>query len=205
LDDPTNYPALLEELEKGLLAHRPPVTVAAAGGKIQVTVIPYLRGLDGASSLYRASYGEVSEGSTPKNLQDQNSGSHRSNLIEAAEGTTQFDYIRRLTRESFTHNVPFWPQIERPGAVVVFGTDIYDKLVLLEFLRQQLRNCLYLTTDLDALYWHPHYLRFTRGLIVASAFPLEMSATLCGPTEGSNAIARRSSSGTAISQQPTSS
>jgi hypothetical protein len=188
LDDPTNYPALLEELEKGLLAHRPPVTVAAAGGKIQVTVIPYLRGLDGASSLYRASYGEVSEGSTPKNLQDQNSGSHRSNLIEAAEGTTQFDYIRRLTRESFTHNVPFWPQIERPDAVVVFGTDIYDKLVLLEFLRQQLRNCLYLTTDLDALYWHPHYLRFTRGLIVASAFPLEMSATLCGPTEGSNAI-----------------
>jgi hypothetical protein len=188
LDDRIYYPALLEDLEKGLLAHHPPVSVAAAGGKIQVTVIPYLRGLDGASSLYRANYGGTSENSAPKNSQDQSSGSYRSNLVEAAEGTTQFDYIRRLTNESFTHAVPFWPQIERPDAVVIFGTDIYDKLVLLEFLRQQLRNCLYLTTDLDALYWHPHYLRFTRGLIVASAFPLQMSAALCGSIRGSNAI-----------------
>src|SRR5262249_30821327 len=91
-------------------------------------------------------------------------------VVEAAEGTTQFDYIRRLTSESFTHNVPFWPQPDRPDAVVIFGTDIYDNLVLLEFLRQQLRNCLYLTTDLDALYWHPHYLKFNRDLIVLFSY-----------------------------------
>ena len=188
LEDPAFYPALLEALEKGLLVHHPPVGAPTAGTKIQVTVIPYLRGLDGASSLYRTNYGQTSEIRASKNQQDQNSESHPATLVEAAEGTTQFDYIRRLTSDSFTHNVPFWPQADRPDAVVIFGTDIYDKLVLLEFLRQQLRNCLYLTTDLDALYWHPHYLRFTRDLIVASAFPLRMSAGLCGSRQGSNTI-----------------
>jgi hypothetical protein len=187
-DDPFYYPALLQDLEKGLAAHRPPVSLTAAGGKMQITVIPYLRGLDGESSLYQKSYQETQEKNTSSGSQDRQSESHRTNLIESAEGTTQFDYIRRLTGESFTHNVPFWPQIERPDAIVIFGTDIYDKLVLLEFLRQQLRNCLYLTTDLDALYWHPHYLKFTRGLVVASPFPLQMSAPLCGSTRGANAI-----------------
>jgi hypothetical protein len=187
-DDPVYYPALLQDLEKGLAAHRPPVSLTATGGKMQITVIPYLRGLDGESSLYRTSYRGTQEKNALPGSQDRQSESHQPNLIEAAEGTTQFDYIRRLTGESFTHDVPFWPQIERPDAIVIFGTDIYDKLVLLEFLRQQLRNCLYLTTDLDALYWHPHYLKFTRGLVVASAFPLQMSATLCGSTQGANAI-----------------
>ena len=92
-EDPVSYPALLEELEKGLLAHRPPVAVAAAGGKIQITVIPYLRGLDGESSLYRAKYGATRRKAFSNNSQDQNSDVHRSNLVEAAEGITQFDYI----------------------------------------------------------------------------------------------------------------
>jgi hypothetical protein len=185
-DDPSFYPALVKDLGKGLLAHRPPMAVTA--GRIQVTVIPYLRGLDGASSLYRDNYGKTSETGAAKSKMDEGSRTPSNNVVEAAEGTTQFDYIRRLTGASFTHPVPLWPQANRPDAVVIFGTDIYDKLVLLEFLRQQLRNCLYMTTDLDALYWHPHYLRFTRDLIVASAFPLQMSTAFCGARHASNAI-----------------
>jgi hypothetical protein len=185
-DDPSFYPSLIKDLEKGLHARHPPEAVAP--GRIQVTVIPYLRGLDGASSLYRANYGKTSETSASKDKQDEGSKTSSNNVIEAAEGTTQFDYIRRLTGASFSHHVPFWPQAGRPDAVVIFGTDIYDKLVLLEFLRQQLRNCQYLTTDLDALYWHPHYLQFTRDLIVASAFPLQMSTALCGSRPTSDAI-----------------
>jgi hypothetical protein len=181
LDDPNFYPAMLEQLEKGLLAHHPAVAVAAGGQKVQVTVIPYLRGLDGASSLYRENYVQPSEASASKDKQDQGSKATSTNAVEVAEGTTQFDYIRRLTSDSFAHQAPFWPQANRPDAVVIFGTDIYDKLVLLEFLRQQLRNCLYLTTDLDALYWHPHYLRFTRDLIVAWPEMDPEIFTLCGP------------------------
>jgi hypothetical protein len=62
VDDRFYYPALMEDLEKGLLARHPPVSVAAAGGRIQVTVIPYLRGLDGAFSLYGVNYGGTSAG-----------------------------------------------------------------------------------------------------------------------------------------------
>ena len=151
LEDPAFYPALLEALEKGLLVHHPPVGAPTAGTKIQVTVIPYLRGLDGASSLYRTNYGQTSEIGASKNQQDQNSESHPATLVEAAEGTTQFDYIRRLTNDSFTHNVPFWPQADRPDAVVIFGTDIYDKLVLLEFLLPSKCNRLPSTSSATSL------------------------------------------------------
>jgi hypothetical protein len=188
VSDPAFYPVVLNELEKSLLGHRPPLTVASGGRKVQVTVIPYLRGLDGASSLYRAYDGATSGSNAPNDRPEQGSKTRPAAIVEAAEGNTQFDYIRRLTRDSFDRNVPFWPQANRPDAIVIFGTDIYDKLVLLEFLRQQLRNCLYLTTDLDALYWHPHYLQFTRDLIVASAFPLKMSAGICCSEGTSNAI-----------------
>jgi hypothetical protein len=141
---------------------------------IRITLIPYLRGLDGASTLYRKNYvalRAVKEGDKEK--PDHNQNSHDS--IEPAEGTTQFDYIRRLVNSMYLQKAPFWPQVERPDAIVIFGTDVYDKLALLKFLRQALKNCAYFTTDLDALYWHSHYIQYTKDLIVASSFPLRMS------------------------------
>ena len=142
---------------------------------IRITLIPYLRGLDGASTLYRKNYvalRAVKEGG--KENQDRNQNGHDS--IEPAEGTTQFDYIRRLINSMYLQKVPFWPEVERPDAIVIFGTDVYDKLALLKFLRQALKNCIYYTTDLDALYWHSHYIQYTKDLIVASSFPLRMSS-----------------------------
>ena len=82
--------------------------------------------------------------------------------------------LRRLVNSMYLQKVPFWPEVERPDAIVIFGTDVYDKLALLKFLRQTLKNCAYYTTDLDALYWHSHYLQYTKDLIVASSFPLRM-------------------------------
>jgi uncharacterized membrane protein len=75
-------------------------------------------------------------------------------------------------------HVPFIPQLKKPDAIVIFGTDVYDKLILLKFLKQALGNCAYFTTDLDALYWHPHYIQYTKDLIVASQFPLTMSPAI---------------------------
>ena len=70
--------------------------------------------------------------------------------------------------------ISFLPQMQRPDAIVILGTDVYDKLILLKFLRQALQNCSYYTTDLDALYWHPHYLQFTKDLVVASQLPMTL-------------------------------
>ncbi len=139
---------------------------------IRITLIPYLRGLDGASTLYRKNYVALR---AVKEGDKENPDRTGHDSIEPAEGTTQFDYIRRLVNSMYLQKVPFWPQVERPDAIVIFGTDVYDKLALLKFLRQTLKNCAYYTTDLDALYWHSHYLQYTKDLIVASSFPLRMS------------------------------
>jgi hypothetical protein len=130
---------------------------------LRVSVIPYLRGLDGTSTLYRKSYVDAAGNKTTEN-----------GAIEIAEGTTQFDYMRRLINAMLGSHVPFFPQMQRPDAIVILGTDVYDKLILLKFLRQALQNCAYYTTDLDALYWHPHYLQFTKDLVVASQLPMTL-------------------------------
>ena len=145
------------------------------GPPIKVRILPYLRGLDGASTLYRRAYAHsVSDDSGPTKSAD---ALHQkaNTAVEAAEGTTQFDYIRRLIESDYKERAPFVQRRSRPDAIIVFGTDVYDKLALLEFLRQELRNPLYRTTDLDALYWHPQYLKFTKNLVVASPFPLRMN------------------------------
>jgi hypothetical protein len=148
-----------------------------ASATIEVRVLPYLRGLDGASTLYRKAYAQSVLGDSGKSSMKAGDGSAQPARlgIEAAEGTTQFDYIRRLIETDYKQHAPFFQRSARPDAVIIFGTDVYDKLALLEFLRQELRNPLYLTTDLDALYWHPHYLKFTKNLVVASPFPLRMN------------------------------
>jgi hypothetical protein len=143
---------------------------------ISITVVPYLRGLDGASTPYADRYVR-----SEAKGEDTQASKQADREIESAEGATQFDYIRRLTSTLLTEQVPFLPHLKQPDAIVIFGSDVYDKLVLLKFLKQVLKNCTYLTTDLDALYWHPHYLQFTRDLVVASAFPLTMKPSLCGP------------------------
>jgi hypothetical protein len=147
------------------------------GPPIRVQILPYLRGLDGASTLYRKAYAESASSESGKGSAQTGGGSTQTakTSVETAEGTTQFDYIRRLIETDYKQHAPFRQRRGRPDAVIIFGTDIYDKLALLEFLRQELRNPLYLTTDLDALYWHPHYLKFTKDLVVASPFELEMS------------------------------
>jgi hypothetical protein len=157
--------------------------IPCSNRSIKVTVVPYLRGLDGASTLYRQNYVALrAVKAADKENSDHNQNSR--NTIEPAEGTTQFDYIRRLVNSMYLQKVPFWPQVERPDAIVIFGTDVYDKLALLKFLRQALKNCAYFTTDLDALYWHSHYIEYTKDLIVASSFPLRMSPNTSGNTTG---------------------
>jgi hypothetical protein len=147
------------------------------GPSVEVRILPYLRGLDGASTLYRKAYTQSVLSDSGKSSTKAGDGlaQQAKNPVEAAEGTSQFDYIRRLIESDYKQHAPFFQRSARPDAVILFGTDVYDKLALLEFLRQELRNPLYLTTDLDALYWHPHYLKFTKDLVVASPFPLRMN------------------------------
>ena len=59
-------------------------------------------------------------------------------------------------------------------AIGILGSDVYDKLLLLQSLRGQFPGVLFFTTDLDARLLHPDEQGWTRGLIVASNYGLQL-------------------------------
>src|SRR5262249_26978822 len=56
--------------------------------------------------------------------------------------------------------------------------DVYDKLLVLQALRQEFPKATFFTTDLDARMLHPSEVTWTRNLIVASSFGLELRRPL---------------------------
>ncbi|MGH0035652.1 MAG: hypothetical protein ACQGVK_11560 [Myxococcota bacterium] len=100
-------------------------------------------------------------------------------LVRRPFGTGQIDYLRRLARAIVRAD-----EKARLGkgrgirAVAVLGSDVFDKLLVLRALRDQLPGAVWITTDLDANLLHPDEFRFARNLIVASSFDLAPSSTL---------------------------
>lgn len=96
-------------------------------------------------------------------------------LSEPAEGDGQFDYLRRLSiKIQYLQNA-----LQREGkeiqAVGVFGTDVYDKLLILKALRPSFPGAVFFTTDLDARLLHANESRFARNLVVLSGFGFQLS------------------------------
>ncbi len=75
------------------------------------------------------------------------------------EGPGQLDYLQRLEVDLAD---------ERFDAVGIFGTDVYDALMILQALRPRFPGVLFFTIDLDARFLHPAHIAYTRNLIVAS-------------------------------------
>lgn len=92
-------------------------------------------------------------------------------------GSSQLDYLHRLAEEiKKPHNeIDLINRVKGIKAVGIFGSDIYDKLLILEALRAEMPNILVFTTDLDAQMFHPQHWRWTRNLIVASPFNLQLN------------------------------
>jgi hypothetical protein len=65
-------------------------------------------------------------------------------------------------------------------AIGILGSDVHDKLMILEALSQYFPHKLFFTTDLDAAYNHPAKRRQTHNLLVASAFDLKLRPELQG-------------------------
>ena len=91
--------------------------------------------------------------------------SHR----ERAAGDAQLDYIRRLAD---LINQADSDGSSRFAAIGVLGTDVYDKQLILQALRERLPSSTFFTTDLDARLTDPGVNRWTRNLIVGSAYGL---------------------------------
>ena len=145
-----------------------------------VDTFGYLRGVDGElppevlSGRYAAGIDE--DGATPSLSAN---GTIRVRATpEHAAGVARLDYVRRLADLISQHDaVPgdsapdaFVARPVRPVAIGVLGSDVYDKLLVLQALREQIPSAVFFTTDLDARLTERSNYAFTRNLIVASTY-----------------------------------
>ena len=125
-------------------------------------VYSYLQALDGRSEEPRAP--ATSDSSKPPDI--ATSLFQGKAISETSFGTSQFDYLRRVALDLEGKNTP---GRDRVAAVGILGSDIYDKMVVLQAVRPALPSAVFFTTDLDALYLEREMQTFTRNLVVASA------------------------------------
>jgi hypothetical protein len=125
-----------------------------------------LRGIDGAIA-------DVKQDTSGK-ADDQKGRKDKENIYnyERPEGSSQLDYVRRLSQK--LHKVEEKKDI-RFKAIGILGSDVYDKLLLLQALRKQFSHALFFTTDLDARLLHPSQNKWARNLIVVSSYGLDVS------------------------------
>ncbi|SFN76672.1 hypothetical protein [Nitrosospira briensis] len=93
------------------------------------------------------------------------------------EGRSQLDYVVRLAagmKQEEAKNGEF-------RAIGVLGGDVYDKLVILQALRNMFPSAIFFTTDLNARLAYPAQWNSTRNLIIASHFGLELQSELQTP------------------------
>ncbi|MFN0066674.1 MAG: hypothetical protein ACKVYV_03460 [Limisphaerales bacterium] len=141
-----------------------------------VVVFRYLRGLDGRKGRAEgaAAKGEARPRSPEETLEAALRGQS-----EFPEGEAQFDYAERLARLLAGLDRHLRRRgAGRVAAVGVLGGDVYDKLILLQALHRPLHGAVFFTTDLDARLWHPGQYRYTRNLLVASAWDVQLEEHL---------------------------
>lgn len=145
------------------------------------TIVPftYLRGIDG----YTPDQEEARESggvTTDPSRKDQPGapGADRA-VVNSAAGRSQFDYIRRLMEQIKAQD----SELGRTGrggfrAVGVFGSDMYDKIPLVQALKDAFPDKLIFTTNLYARLSDPTVYNSFRNTITASHFDLRLGEVL---------------------------
>ena len=118
----------------------------------------YLRGIDGQLPVASKSEatGSVSLDNQKKDKETE--------TIERPVGRSQFDYLRRLAMrlERWDEKI----RLEDEGsieAIGVLGSDVYDKLLVLQALRDRFPATIFFTTDLDARLLHREDFKWSVG------------------------------------------
>jgi hypothetical protein len=145
-----------------------------------IVQVGYLRGLDGITP--GTAVRPVSPGTTPQNPRP---GARDSLLeqaaLERADGPSQYDYLRRLAvqlvdldralRKDGQHGI---------AAIGILGSDAYDKILVLDALRDRFPQAVFFAADLDARMLDASSVRSTRNLVVASGYGLALNRQLQG-------------------------
>ena len=129
-----------------------------------VKYFTYLAGLDGTKTT--ADNPKASESQSPSKTED---------IVDQPSGEQQLDHIRRLAylfsmRARSEYNA--FPDISDVKAVGLLGSDVFDKMLMLQALKEQIPKCLFFTTELDASFTMRNQTSWTRNLITAAGFNL---------------------------------
>ena len=128
----------------------------------------YLSGLDG--EVPGVDSMKAARGENPKanaNFKDLLAGG----LQERSEGTSQLDYVRALATR-------IQDEGEGAKAIGILGTDPYDALLILKALRPAFPYAVFFTVDLDARHLQASEYKWTRNMVVASPFGLQLDSSL---------------------------
>lgn len=156
-----------------------PVTDSDLLKQVRVRHYIYLRGLDGETLSNRVPASRNRASDNGERAADRS----RRRSIERAAGDSQLDYLRRLARQIKRDSLDEVTDAGRsspPGvlqetiAVVILGSDVYDKLLVLQALRPHFPDARFAVADLDARYLHPSERRHTRNLILMSSYGLHL-------------------------------
>jgi Sec-independent protein translocase protein TatA len=143
-----------------------------------VACFTYLKGLDGL--VPNATVPTTPDTNAPSQQQgngsNPTSGGPGTGAPDEASGRSQLDYLRRLASTI----AALRQSGKRIRAIGVISSDVYDKLLVLQALRNALPGVLYFTFDLDARMLEQKNLKWTRELIVGSSLGLSLRPELQG-------------------------
>jgi hypothetical protein len=143
----------------------------------------YLRGLDGLAPPI-PSHATTGGSSSANNSDSSKTNNPLPVTPETPTGPRQLDYLRRLaaTVTAATRKSACGTDPKKTGdcnrAIGVLGSDIYDKLLVLQALRGSFPRAIFFTTDLDSLLLDREHLKWTRHLLVGSGFGLALRPEL---------------------------
>lgn len=146
-----------------------------------ITPHSYLAGLDGELPAKESDQKKAGAGASPAKGMAWFGGGQQDVDQYAGprpEGRSQLDYVLRLATSLKQEETRSGEEFK---AIGVLGSDVYDKLLLLQALRQTFPSAIFFTTDLNARLAYPGQWQFTRNLIVASHFGLELQPALQTP------------------------
>ncbi|MBS0163968.1 MAG: hypothetical protein JSS48_15545 [Nitrospira sp.] len=144
---------------------------ALCSGTFNISQYSYLSGLDGESSEVQAKRSKLKKEDRGKDKTEDKERFRDIDSYERPEGPSQLDYVRRLVTRIKSEQ----PKVK---AIGILGRDTYDALLILQAVREQFPGVLFFTTDLDARYFHEDEQKWTRNLIVASQFGLQLDPSL---------------------------
>jgi hypothetical protein len=171
LEEALNYQSSMSESSTGDL-----LAIDASPHQIAPNIrrYSYLRGLDGLVAHKTPTDGRKGSDKKADGMGKSRERALMADNLERPEGESQFDYLRRLVARIKTD------EQRSIKAIGVLGSDIYDRLLILQALRREFPGVVFFMTDLDARLFQPSQYDWSRNVVVSSALGLELEKGLQG-------------------------